>query len=163
MGAIAELERQVIEADGGRLKLEWGRLRRRSGRRVEDLLWSEDGRLLGFLGFYGFGSSLELTGMVAPYARRRGVGPALLDDAVPLCRGLGYRKALLIVPRHRRRGSVWRCAAMRYSITRSMLWCYPATRPAGRTSQRSAFARLPSGHSCRLALVGGRVGRACAG
>lgn len=99
LDAIAELEQQVIEADGGRLKLEWGRLRRRSSGRVEDLLWWEDGRLLGFLGFYGFGSSLELAGMVAPDARRRGIGSALLDAAVPLCRELGYREALLIVPR----------------------------------------------------------------
>jgi hypothetical protein len=37
--AIAELERQVVEADGGRLKLEWDNLRGRSGDRVEDLLW----------------------------------------------------------------------------------------------------------------------------
>ena len=35
LDAIAELERRVIEVDGGRLKLEWGRLRRRSGDRVE--------------------------------------------------------------------------------------------------------------------------------
>ena len=104
LDAIAELEREVIEADGGRLKLEWGRLRRRSGDRVEDLLWWEDGRLLGFLGFYGYGSSLELTGMVAPHARRRGIATALLDAAVPLCRGLGYRKVLLIVPRHSEAG-----------------------------------------------------------
>jgi ribosomal protein S18 acetylase RimI-like enzyme len=97
--AIAELERQVVEADGGRLKLEWGRLRRRSGERVEDLLWWEGDRLLGFLGFYGFGSSLELAGMVAPDSRRRGIGAALLDGAVPLYRGLGCREALLIVPR----------------------------------------------------------------
>jgi ribosomal protein S18 acetylase RimI-like enzyme len=101
LDAIAELEREVIEADGGRLKLEWGRLRRRTGGRVEDVLWWEDERLLGFLGFYGFGSSLELAGMVAPDARRRGIGTALLDAAVALCRGgLDYRKALLIVPRH---------------------------------------------------------------
>jgi ribosomal protein S18 acetylase RimI-like enzyme len=99
LAAIAELERAVIAVDGGRLKLEWGRLRRRSGGRVEDLLWWEDGRLLGFLGFYGFGSSLEMAGMVAPDARRRGIGTALLDAAVPLCDGLGYREALLIVPR----------------------------------------------------------------
>lgn len=97
--AIAELERTVIEADGGRLKLEWGRLRRRSGERVEDLLWWEGDRLVGFLGFYGFGSSLELAGMVAPDVRRRGIGNALLDAAEPLFRAWGCREALLIVPR----------------------------------------------------------------
>jgi ribosomal protein S18 acetylase RimI-like enzyme len=97
--AIAKLERQVVEADGGRLKLEWGRLRRRNGERVEDLLWWDGDRLVGFLGFYGFGSSLELAGMVAPDARRRGIGNALVDAAVPLCRRPACRKALLIVPR----------------------------------------------------------------
>ena len=97
--AIAELERRVIEADGGRLKLEWGALRRRTGDRVEDLLWWEADRLVGFLGLYRFGSSLELAGMVAPDARRRGIGTALLDAAVLLFRGQGLREALLIVPR----------------------------------------------------------------
>ena len=97
--AIAELEREVVEADGGRLKLEWGFLRSRSGNRVEDLLWWEGERLLGFLGFYGFGASLELAGMVAPDARGHGIGGALLDAAMPLCREGGYRRPLLIVPR----------------------------------------------------------------
>jgi hypothetical protein len=54
--AIADLERLVVDADGGRLKLEWGTLRARSGDQVEDLLWWEDGRVLGFLGVYAFGS-----------------------------------------------------------------------------------------------------------
>ena len=67
--AVAELERQVVEADGGRLKLEWDNLRSRSGDRVEDLLWWEGERLLGFLGIYTFGESPELAGMVAPDAR----------------------------------------------------------------------------------------------
>ena len=67
-------------------KLEWDNLRGRSGDRVEDLLWWEGERLLGFLGIYGFGESPELAGMVAPDARRRGIGSALLDAAVPLCR-----------------------------------------------------------------------------
>ena len=97
--AIAELERRVIEADGGRLKLEWGRLHRRSGDRVEDLLWWEDDRLVGFLGFYGFESAPELAGMVAPDARRRGIGSALLDAALSLCRERGDPPPLLIVPR----------------------------------------------------------------
>lgn len=97
--AIAELEQSVIEADGGRLKLEWAALRRRNGDRVEDALWWEGDRLLGFLGIYGFESSPELAGMVAPGARRRGIGTALLDAALPLCRERGDARPLLIVPR----------------------------------------------------------------
>ncbi len=97
--AIAELERQVVEADGGRLKLEWENLRGRSGGRVEDVLWWEGERLLGFLGIYVFGESPELAGMVAPDARRRGIGSALLDTAVALCRERGDRQPLLVVPR----------------------------------------------------------------
>lgn len=97
--AIAELERRVIEADGGRLKLEWGTLRGRSGDRVEELLWWEGDRLAGFLGFYGFGSSPELAGMVAPDARRRGIGGALLDAALSLARDRGDPPSLLVVPR----------------------------------------------------------------
>jgi ribosomal protein S18 acetylase RimI-like enzyme len=98
--AIADLERRVVDADGGRLKLEWGTLRSRAGDQVEDLLWwDQNGRLLGFLGLYGHGPSLELAGMVAPEARRRGIATALLDAATALWRGRGYREVLLIVPR----------------------------------------------------------------
>ena len=97
--AIAELERQVVEADGGRLKLEWNNLRGRSGDRVEDLLWWDGERLLGFLGIYGFGETPELAGMVAPESRRRGIGSALLDAAAPLCRERSDRQPLLVVPR----------------------------------------------------------------
>jgi ribosomal protein S18 acetylase RimI-like enzyme len=97
--AVAELERQVVEADGGRLKLEWNNLRSRSGDRVEDLLWWEGKRLLGFLGIYTFGESPELAGMVAPDARGCGIGSALLDAALSLCRERGARPPLLVVPR----------------------------------------------------------------
>ena len=99
MKAIAELDRRVVQADGGRLKLEWATLRRRSGDRVDDLMWWEGYRLLGFLGVYGFDSLPELAGMVAPDARRRGIGAALLDAALPLCRERSDRRPLLIVPR----------------------------------------------------------------
>jgi ribosomal protein S18 acetylase RimI-like enzyme len=97
--AIAELEREVIEADGGRLKLEWGALRQRRGDHVEDVLWWEGDRLRGFLGIYGFASSPELAGMVAPEARGHGIGTMLVDAALPLCRERGDRHPLLIVPR----------------------------------------------------------------
>ena len=105
LSAIADLEGRVVEADGGRLKLEWGNLRSRDGDRVEDLLWWEDERLLGFLGIYTFGEVPELAGMVAPDARRHGIGSALLDAAVPLCRGFSSRPPVLIVPRQSMAGA----------------------------------------------------------
>jgi hypothetical protein len=71
--ALAELEMRTIAADGGRLKLEWGVLNARSGRDIEDLLWWDGDRLLGFLGLYAFGAAtVELAGMVDPAARGRG-------------------------------------------------------------------------------------------
>lgn len=99
LDAIGELERQVVAVDGGRLKLEWNHLRSRAGNQVEDLLWWEGGRLLGFLGLYSFASPIELAGMVAPDTRRRGIASALLDAALPLCRARGQQRALLVVPR----------------------------------------------------------------
>ncbi|HEX3616177.1 MAG TPA: GNAT family N-acetyltransferase [Solirubrobacteraceae bacterium] len=98
--AIAGLERRVVAADGGRLKLEWSTLRSRPADQMRDLLWWEDGRLLGFLGIYGFNFEYpEVTGMVDPDARRRQIGRALLDAALPLCRALDKKRLLLVVPR----------------------------------------------------------------
>jgi ribosomal protein S18 acetylase RimI-like enzyme len=100
LNAIADLERRVIAADGGRLKLEWGVLRSRRGRHVEDLLWWDGHQLLGFLGIYPFAApTVELTGMVDPDARRRGIATALLEAALPLCRDRGYTTTLLVTPR----------------------------------------------------------------
>jgi ribosomal protein S18 acetylase RimI-like enzyme len=62
-------------------------------------LWWEGERLLGFLGIYTIGESPELAGMVAPDARGRGIGSALLDAAVPLCPERVDRPPLLVVPR----------------------------------------------------------------
>ena len=99
--AIASLERRVVAADGGRLKLEWGVLHSRPTDRVSDLLWWENDRLVGFLGIYGFNwGHLEVTGMVDPDARRRGIGSALLGAALPLCRASGKTRLLLVVPRN---------------------------------------------------------------
>jgi ribosomal protein S18 acetylase RimI-like enzyme len=98
---IADLEARVVAHDGGRLKLEWGRLRGRSGEVAEDVLArSDDGRLVGFAGLYGYGANgVEIAGMVDPDARRRGLGGALLDAAVGLCAATGGGSPMLIVAR----------------------------------------------------------------
>jgi ribosomal protein S18 acetylase RimI-like enzyme len=98
--AIAGLERRVVSADGGRLKLEWNALHHRAGRDVEDLLWWSDGRLLGFLGIYSHSAPvLELAGMVDPEFRRQGIGTALLDEALRVCHERAHTATLLVVPR----------------------------------------------------------------
>ncbi|GAB1641847.1 GNAT family N-acetyltransferase [Krasilnikovia sp. MM14-A1259] len=100
LNAIADLERRVVAADGGRLKLEWNSLRHRSGKDVEDVLWWDGERLLGFLGIYTHGApTLELAGMVDPAARRRGIGTALLDAALRVCQDREHSSILLVVPR----------------------------------------------------------------
>lgn len=99
LAGIAQLDRRVIAADGGRLKLEWNALRGRTGDRPSDFLAVQDGRLLGFAGIYYFGSSAEITGMVDPAGRRRGLGTDLLDAALAECRARGLAEVLLIVPR----------------------------------------------------------------
>jgi ribosomal protein S18 acetylase RimI-like enzyme len=98
--AIAELERRVLDHDGGRLKLEWGYLRSRTDDQVNALLWHHDGLLVGFVGLYSFGGSdLELAGMVDPAVRRSGIGTALLDAALAIGRDRGHPHALLVTPR----------------------------------------------------------------
>jgi ribosomal protein S18 acetylase RimI-like enzyme len=100
LDAVSELEQRVVAADGGRLKLEWRALRGRSGRAVEDFLWWQDDRLVGFLGLYrNAPPEVELAGMVDPLHRREGIATALLDAALPVCRERALHPALLIVPR----------------------------------------------------------------
>lgn len=90
-----------MQADGGRLKLEWGALGRRDPSEVNDLLWwSERQQLVGFCGRYSFGGHTpEITGMVDPKHRRRGIGSSLLIELLGLCRERGDGKVLLVTAR----------------------------------------------------------------
>jgi ribosomal protein S18 acetylase RimI-like enzyme len=102
---VRDLEGRVVAADGGRLKLEWGILAAHEADGVRDPrvgFWTEDGRVLGFVGIYAFGggSTAELAGMVDPAARRRGIGSALLDGALRLCRERPFDQVLLVTPRN---------------------------------------------------------------
>lgn len=100
LAAIAELERRVVAADGGRLKLEWDSLRSRTPGVPSDALWWDGDRLTGFAGVYVFGSMTpEIAGMVDPEFRRRGAGTALLEAALRLAGQRERPSALVVVPR----------------------------------------------------------------
>ena len=145
--AIAALEREVVAADGGRLKLEWGVLERRTTFDV-DLLWWDGDRLLGFLGVYAFGPpDVELAGMVAPAARRRGVGTALLESARPLVRARGYERLLLVTPAGAAPSSAGRAFAQRQGaeLDHSEHFLVLGATPGGRTvTQLSSCGSLGS-------------------
>lgn len=99
LGALADLEKRTLAADGGRLKLEWRVLQERPADKVQDVLWWADDQLLGFVGSYSFGRDPELTGMVDPQSRRQGIGTALVDAALGLCRDADAEQVLFVVPR----------------------------------------------------------------
>ena len=138
--AIASLERRCLAVDGGRLKLEWGTLRSRKAGEVRDLLWWEDGELCGFLGIYGYRAGVfEVTGMVDPLKRRRGIGRALLDEALALLRTLGGGQVLLVVPR---------VSAGGHALAQSYGMVYEHSEHALRLDARPAAA--PTGPQLRL-------------
>lgn len=70
---------------------------------IGDLLYYEDGRLVGYCRLEGK-SEVELCGMVHPAHRRRGIGRALLAAATDECRRRGASHALLICEEASRSG-----------------------------------------------------------
>ena len=157
---VADLERRVVDADGGRLKLEWGVLNSRSREYVEDLLWLDNDRVTGFAGIYAFGGdTVEIAGMVDPAARRRGIATALLDAALPLCRDRGYERALLVTPRASVAGRAFalgRGAFLEHSEHALVLRAAPVDGPSDpQTSLRRATVADAPEVSARLAAAFG--------
>lgn len=101
LAEIETLADACIHADGGRLKLEWRTLKTRPADQVNDFLWIDrDGKLVGFLGLYGFRvDQVELCGMVHPARRRRGIFSHLYEAAVAEAADRGAPQALLVVDR----------------------------------------------------------------
>src|ERR1700722_6439670 len=97
---LGGLAARSVGGGGFPLKLEWGVLTRRSGNDVEDILWWEGEHLVGFAGLYAFGPpTVELTGMVDPTWRRRGMAPALVGAALSVCGPRGFEQVHLVSPR----------------------------------------------------------------
>jgi ribosomal protein S18 acetylase RimI-like enzyme len=89
----------VCEKDGGfQLKLNDDMLENRTEGKKEDFFHYEEGKLVGFLGSYGFGNKVELCGMVHPDYRRKGIFSSLLKLGLEETMKLGIQTILLNAP-----------------------------------------------------------------
>ena len=145
LDAIADLDRRVTAHDGGRLKLEWGVIRERPAREVNDLLAWGGGTLVGYCGLHQFGSEPELAGAVDPACRRQGIGSALLARALELVAGRGRVRVLLVTPTATetgRRFALAKGAMLDHSEHHLELVGEPAGPPAVRPSTAALRIRL---------------------
>ncbi|KIL39728.1 hypothetical protein SD70_18235 [Gordoniibacillus kamchatkensis] len=105
LDAIRGLAEICERHDGIKLKLNWSMLESRPAGETNDLLVYERGRLVGFCGIYAFLSTeAELSGMVHPDYRRRGVFTQLAAKAAQLCRERGMQRLIYICPRNSEAG-----------------------------------------------------------
>jgi ribosomal protein S18 acetylase RimI-like enzyme len=85
------------EDEGIRLKLNWDMLQERPAGETNDFLVYENGELVGFLGIYSFRSTeAEISGMVHPQHRRKGIFTKLVQAAIRECRRRGIPKLIFI-------------------------------------------------------------------
>ncbi|MFK9092124.1 GNAT family N-acetyltransferase [Bacillus salipaludis] len=90
---------EVCENEGGfQLKLNFDMLKNREENNKEDFFHYEEGRLVGFLGSYGFGNKVELCGMVHPDYRRRGIFSRLLQMGLDMAKNRNSKTVLLNAP-----------------------------------------------------------------
>lgn len=95
--AIETLQKEVEAHDHLEMKLNWEMLRERKTDRMDSLHY-EGEELVGFLGLYGFGSTVEVTGMVKPSERRKGHFTKLFKEAMGAIQEHGFTTILLNAP-----------------------------------------------------------------
>ncbi len=95
--AIEQLITTCDNYEGLHMRLDAGLLRQKQSDEANDILYYEDGRLVGYLNVEGWGSRVrELTGMVHPEYRRRGMFSSLQAVAQEECRLRDVRKMILV-------------------------------------------------------------------
>lgn len=94
---IERLQLEVETHDHLELKLNWEMLRERDREQLDFMHYEED-ELVAFIGLYLFGSTVEVTGMVKPKARRMGHFTKLFSEAMAKVEELGCKKILLNAP-----------------------------------------------------------------
>ena len=95
--AIEVLQKECEQADTIQLKLNWDILRQRDDRSM-DFFYEENGQLIAYLALYGFGSMVEVCGMVKPSERRNHHFSTLWQQALQVIQEKGFHKILLNAP-----------------------------------------------------------------
>ncbi len=94
--------------DGLRMRIKPVNLRKRPKGTVNDFMYYEDGRLIGYLSGDSYGTKeKEITGMVHPDYRRRGIFHALFETARETYRRAGAERLVLICERSSASGQAW--------------------------------------------------------
>lgn len=95
--AIEQLITACNDYEGLSMRIDTGSLRQRQGDETKDILYYEDGILAGYLNVESWGSTdREVTGMVHPDYRRRGIFSSMLAAAQEECRQKDVRKMILV-------------------------------------------------------------------
>src|ERR1019366_6553550 len=98
LAAIEQLAQVCNAHDGLDLKINREVLRTRPADQINDFLYYEHDTLVGFLGLYSFNPQEgEISGMVHPQYRRKGIFTALFHAALEECRHRHIVRLLLIV------------------------------------------------------------------
>ncbi|MNC10866.1 ribosomal-protein-alanine N-acetyltransferase [compost metagenome] len=96
---IEELQLRCEQYEGISLKLNWDMLRHSpEAGGAEWLVTYEEDVLVGFIGLYGFGSEMEVCGMVRPGYRRRGIFTSLWERAQTIIKRNNITTLLLNAP-----------------------------------------------------------------
>jgi ribosomal protein S18 acetylase RimI-like enzyme len=99
LGAIRDLAALCNGADGLDLKLSWEQIEGRAPGETSDFCAYIGGLLVGYAALDGLLPEFELTGMVRPEYRRRGIFRALVGAARDECRRRGAERLLLVCER----------------------------------------------------------------
>lgn len=97
LAEIQDLAQICNDHDQILLKLNWDMLINRDDQNTNDLLYYLDGKLVGFLGMYVFNNrEMEISGMVHPNFRGKGIFRELIVGAIDECKRRGIPKLLFI-------------------------------------------------------------------
>ncbi|WP_432354244.1 GNAT family N-acetyltransferase [Sporosarcina sp. A2] len=94
---IKQLQQQCEQFDTIELKLNLDMLHERKDDTLDFFVWQEN-ELIAYLALYGFGTSVEVCGMVQPDARRQGHFTRLWQVAQEVIAHKGFQKVLFNAP-----------------------------------------------------------------